>query len=238
MTWTVFACDDVATVDPTKTITSASHTIRDIIYGEKHTRYVYDDSQLIFAAPSFPTRNRHLGLTQCRRSALQSRGPGSENSVLLVRLTIHSQSGRALSLANNYLESPEHNRNPEQQGLRFANATLQCIGPLASVDDEEGPAMNMWLVVLPLLWFGLSHLPRTASSIYNAAVAAAPAESTTNSAPGAPPAPADAGDKPATATTTPDSKHQGDARSAASPVDCASARLSSSSSHSQPTRRA
>ncbi|KAG8724171.1 hypothetical protein FRC09_020964 [Ceratobasidium sp. 395] len=179
MTWTAFDCDDVATVDPTNTTTAALHTI--------HVSTPRENCPKLSTAghhKCFPTRNRHLGLKQ-GQSALRSRGAGSENSALLVQLAIYSQSGRALSLANNYPEGPEHNRNLEQQGLRSANATLQCIGPLASVDDEEGPAMNMWLVVLPLLRFGLSHLPRTASPIYNAAVAAAPAESATDCAPGA-----------------------------------------------------
>ncbi|KAG8786484.1 hypothetical protein FRC12_016502 [Ceratobasidium sp. 428] len=69
----------------------------------------------------------------------------------------------------------------------------------------------MWLVVLPLLRFGLPHLPRTASPIYNAAMAAAPAKSAADPAPGAPPAPADTTGKPTTATATPNDKPRDDA---------------------------
>ncbi|KAG8725351.1 hypothetical protein FRC09_001701 [Ceratobasidium sp. 395] len=66
--------------------------------------------------------------------------------------------------------------------------------PLANVDDEEGLAMNMWLVI---------QIPRTASPIYNVAIATALAESIADPAPGALPAPMDVSDKPASPISMP-----------------------------------
>ncbi|KAG8745951.1 hypothetical protein FRC12_014397 [Ceratobasidium sp. 428] len=75
--------------------------------------------------------------------------------------------------------------------------------------------MNMWPVVLR---FGLPHLSRTASPIYHAAVATAPAESPADPAPGAPPALVNVADQPATPTPTPNNEPQDDAPALGRPV--------------------
>ncbi|KAG8765265.1 hypothetical protein FRC12_007600 [Ceratobasidium sp. 428] len=69
---------------------------------------------------------------------------------------------------------------------------------------RRAPKRTIWLY---------SDIPRTASLIYNAAVAAVPAKSIANPAPGAPPAPVDVADQPATPTPTPmpNDEPQGDA---------------------------